>query len=55
MKDLCLAAVNSDGAIVSFDDTMTALTEGPFVNWSLEMGNGSARITVTGTDPCEKT
>ena len=55
MKDLCLAAVNSDGAIASFDDTMTALTEGPFVNWSLEMGNGSARIPVTGTEPWEKT
>jgi len=55
MKDLCLAAVNSDGAIVSFDDAMTALTEGPFVNWSLEMDNGSARIPVTGTQPWEKT
>jgi hypothetical protein len=56
MKDLCLAAVNSDTAIVNFDDAMSALTEGPFVNWSLvDADNGSARIPVTGTQPWEKT
>ena len=55
MKDLCLSAVNSDSAITSFDDAMTALTEGPFVNWSLQMDNGSSRIPVTGTQPWEKT
>ena len=55
MKDLCLAAVNSDTAIVNFDDAMSALTEGPFVNWSLAFDNGSARIPVTGTQPWEKT
>jgi hypothetical protein len=55
MKDLCLAAVNSDSAITSFDDAMSALTEGPFVNWSLQMDNGSTRIPVTGTQPWEKT
>lgn len=55
MKDLCLAAVNSDGAVTSFDDAMTALTAGPFVNWALEMDNGSARIPVTGTNSWEKT
>jgi hypothetical protein len=55
MKDLCLTAVNSDSAIISFDDAMSALTEGPFVNWSLEMDNGSDRIPVTGTQPWEKT
>ena len=56
MKDLCLAAVNSDTAIVNFDDAMSALTEGPFVNWSLaNADNGSARIPVTGTQPWEKT
>jgi hypothetical protein len=56
MKDLCLAAVNSDTAIVNFDDAMSALTEGPFVNWSLKYAdNGSARIPVTGSQPWEKT
>jgi len=55
MKDLCLAAVNTDSDITNFDDVMTALTEGPFVNWSLEMANGSARIPVSGTEPWEKT
>ncbi len=35
---------------------MTALTEGPFVNWRLvDADNGSARIPVTGTQPWEKT
>jgi len=34
---------------------MSALTEGPFVNWSLAFDNGSARIPVTGTQPWEKT
>jgi hypothetical protein len=34
---------------------MTALTAGPFVNWSLaDADNGSARIPVTGTEPWEK-
>ncbi len=56
MKDLCLAAVNSGSATIIFDDAMTALTEGPFVNWSLaDADNGSARIPVTGTQPWEKT
>ncbi|MDP6772542.1 MAG: hypothetical protein QF704_17675, partial [Anaerolineales bacterium] len=55
LKDLCLAAVNGDGAITKFDDAMSALTEGPFVNWSLQMDNGSSRIPVTGTQPWEKT
>jgi len=55
MKDLCLAAVNTDSDITNFDDVMTALTEGPFVNWGLEMANGSARIPVSGTEPWEKT
>jgi len=55
MKDLCLAAVNSGSATIIFDDAMTALTEGPFVNWGLEMANGSARIPVSGTEPWEKT
>ena len=56
MKDLCLTAVNSDSAIISFDDAMSALTEGPFVNWGLkDADNGSARIPVTGTQPWEKT
>jgi hypothetical protein len=56
MKDLCLAAVNTDSDITNFDDVMTALTEGPFVNWSLaDADNGSARIPVTGTEPWEKT
>jgi hypothetical protein len=55
MKDLCLAAVNSDSAIVSFDDAMTALTEGPFVNWTSTIDNGSNAIQVTGTQPWEKT
>ena len=56
MKDLCLAAVNTDSDITNFDDVMTALTEGPFVNWSLaDADNGSARIPVTGTQPWEKT
>ena len=56
MKDLCLAAVNSDEAITNFDDAMSALTEGPFVNWSLaDADNGSARIPVSGTQPWEKT
>ncbi|MDP6586359.1 MAG: hypothetical protein QF535_17030, partial [Anaerolineales bacterium] len=55
MKDLCLAAVNSDGAIVSFDDAMTAITDGPFVNWTSTIDNGSNAIQVTGTQPGEKT
>ncbi|SVC14432.1 uncharacterized protein METZ01_LOCUS267286, partial [marine metagenome] len=55
MKDLCLAAVNSDSAITSFDDAMTALTEGPFVNWTSTIDNGSNAIQVTGTQPWEKT
>jgi hypothetical protein len=56
MKDLCLAAVNSGSATIIFDDAMTALTEGPFVNWRLvDADNGSARIPVTGTQPWEKT
>ena len=55
MKDLCLAAVNSDSAITSFDDAMTALTEGPFVSWTSTIDNGSNAIQVTGTQPWEKT
>jgi hypothetical protein len=55
MKDLCLTAVNSDSAITSFDDAMTALTEGPFVNWTSTIDNGSNAIQVTGTQPWEKT
>ena len=56
LKDLCLAAVNSGSATIIFDDAMTALTAGPFVNWSLaDADNGSARIPVTGTQPWEKT
>ena len=55
MKDLCLAAVNSDSAITSFDDAMTALTEGPFVSWNSTIDNGSKAIQVTGTQPWEKT
>jgi len=55
MKDLCLTAVNSDSAIISFDDAMSALTEGPFVNWNLEWDNGTSRIPVTGSQPWEKT
>jgi hypothetical protein len=55
MKDLCLAAVNSDSAIVRFDDAMTALTEGPFVSWNSTIDNGSKAIQVTGTQPWEKT
>tara|TARA_B100001146_G_scaffold53349_1_gene46684 strand:+ start:189 stop:980 length:792 start_codon:yes stop_codon:yes gene_type:complete len=34
---------------------MSALTEGPFVNWSLEWDNGTSRIPVTGSQPWEKT
>jgi hypothetical protein len=55
LKDLCLSAVNSDSAIISFDDAMTALTEGPFVNWGLAFDNGTERIPVSGTQPWEKT
>jgi hypothetical protein len=56
MKDLCLAAVNSDSAIVSFDDAMTALTEGPFLNWNLAWDNGTKRIqVVSGTQSWDKT
>jgi len=55
MKDLCLTAVNSDSAITSFDDAMSALTEGPFVNWNLQWDNGTSRIPVTGSQPWEKT
>jgi hypothetical protein len=57
MKDLCLNAVNSDGAIVSFDDAMTAITDGPFVNWGLEFtDNDTKRIqVVSGTQSWDKT
>jgi len=56
MKDLCLNAVNSGSATIIFDDAMTALTAGPFVNWSLTFAdNDTKRISVTGTQPWEKT
>jgi hypothetical protein len=55
MKDLCLAAVNGGGAIVIFDDAMGSLTEGPFVNWTSTIDNGSNAIQVTGSQPWEKT
>jgi hypothetical protein len=55
LKDLCLTAVNSDTAITAFDSSMSALTEGPFVNWSLEFDNGTERIQVSGTQSWEKT
>ena len=56
MKDLCLAAVNSDGAITSFDDAMSALSDGPFINWSATADNGSKKILVdSGTQSWDKT
>jgi hypothetical protein len=55
LKDLCLTAVNSDTAITAFDSSMSALTEGPFVNWSLAFDNGTERIQVSGTQSWEKT
>ena len=56
LKDLCLNAVNSDSAITAFDSSISALTEGPFVNWSLAFDNGTKRIQVSGgTEEWEKT
>jgi hypothetical protein len=56
LKDLCLTAVNSDSAITDFDSSMSALTEGPFVNWSLTFSdNDTKRIQVSGTEEWEKT
>ena len=55
MKDLCLAAVNSDGAITSFDDAMSALSDGPFIDWSGTADNGSKKIlVVSGTQSWDK-
>jgi len=56
MKDLCLAAVNSDTAIVSFDDAMSALSDGPFIDWSATADNGSKKVLhVSGSNPWDKT
>tara|TARA_B100002019_G_scaffold268232_1_gene259980 strand:- start:154 stop:4509 length:4356 start_codon:yes stop_codon:yes gene_type:complete len=55
LKDVCLSAVNSDSAITNFDSAMTALTDGPFVNWTLKFDNGTKRIPVSGSQPWEKT
>ena len=55
LKDLCLTAVNSDGAITSFDDAMSALSDGPFINWSATADNGSKKIlVVSGTQSWDK-
>jgi hypothetical protein len=55
MKDLCLAAVNSDSAIISFDDAMSALSDGPFIDWSATADNGSKKIlVVSGTQSWDK-
>ena len=55
MKDLCLTAVNSDGAITSFDDAMSALSDGPFINWSATADNGSKKILVVSGTPVSYT
>jgi len=55
LKDLCLTAVNSDGAVTAFEASMSNLTEGPFVNWDLIGTAGTPRIEVTGTQEWEKT
>ena len=56
LKDLCLTAVNSDTAITAFDSSMSALTEGPFVNWSLTFpDNDTKRIQVSAGEVWEQT
>jgi hypothetical protein len=55
LKDLCLTAVNSDGAVTAFEAPMSNLTEGPFVNWNLIGTTATPRIEVSGTQEWEKT
>ncbi len=55
LKDLCLAAVNSDSAVQTFDSVMSSLTEGPYVDWSGTWSSGSSKIVESGTQPWEKT